>query len=893
MNESACRGVFCPHCGETVTGAEDTGDDEPIGDWDRFDPELLRSAWADEDADDGLPDTSDTGVAGVIIKWIVLLLLSWKSRYAVSDAAIESIFQIFCTIFSYLSGLVSFCGILARSFPKSVSSASRIVGLESDKFKKFVVCPRCHTLYMDDRDCFRFIGSRRVPLQCSHVEFRHHPQPQHRRPCNGPLMQEVQHPTKSFIPYRTYCYRSVQETLRCHLLRPGFAEACEAWRSRVVPENVLADVYDGSIWKEFMYVDGEPFLAKPRNYGFMLNVDWFQPFKHSPYSVGAIYLVLLNLPRSVRLKKENIFIVGIIPGPHEPSLSINTYLKPLVDELEELWKDGICLKSAASPLFSERYRCALLCVACDIPASRKVGGFLAHSARKGCNKCLVDFPSMLSSEADRTSILNVGPARENDIHREIVAEVLTAPTRQDRDRTESENGVRYSELLRLPYYQPIQFVVLDPMHNLFLGTAKTFLKDIWTHGQSPLISKAHLLTVQERIDSIHVPSSIGRIPRKIASNFASLTADQWRSWTTVFSPVCLRDLLPPNHLACWLKYVEACRLFCKRAISVCEVQQADELISNFLENARMLYPSHLTPNMHMHQHLADCIRNYGPAPAFWLFGFERLNGILGAYKTNRKNVEIQVMKKLLMDLALDDTVQPEKFREIFRPVFEKVQGEKPVLGALASSLVDINASLILVGTDLASSTAMDCSQLLSTTCLYRKQGPFHSAAFSCMEVQYLATMYKVIFGETCTGLVVPEMHTVFRTIEIAGQVVGSRNSRHESSSYILASWAGTLGRIVLDGEDRPGQIEHFVHHRVLIGDKWHDCVLAAVRWNYKHNMKDKFDGVTLWCSDHFEDDGPSSYMPVQRIKSLFCPAYDTVSHSRVMFPCPLSLRLCL
>ena len=89
-----------------------------------------------------------------------------------------------------------------------------------------------------------------------------------------------------------------------------------------------------------------------------------------------------------------------------------------------------------------------------------------------------------------------------------------------------------------------------------------------------------------------------------------------------------------------------------------------------------------------------------------------------------------------------------------------------------------------------------------------------------------------------------EIHTVFRTIEIGGQVLRSRNSRHESSSYILVSWARTLLRIVVDGEDRPGQIEHFVHHRVLIGDKWHDCVLAAVRWNYMNNMKDKFDGVT-------------------------------------------------
>ena len=45
-------------------------------------------------------DTSDTGVTEAIINWIVQLLLSWKSQYAVSDAAIESIFQIFCIIFS-------------------------------------------------------------------------------------------------------------------------------------------------------------------------------------------------------------------------------------------------------------------------------------------------------------------------------------------------------------------------------------------------------------------------------------------------------------------------------------------------------------------------------------------------------------------------------------------------------------------------------------------------------------------------------------------------------------------------------------------------------------------------------------------------------------------------
>lgn len=47
----------------------------------------------------------------------------------------------------------------------------------------------------------------------------------------------------------------------------------------------------------------------------MMNVDWFRPFKHSPYSAGMIYLVVQNLPRSLRFKVENVIIVGAIPGP--------------------------------------------------------------------------------------------------------------------------------------------------------------------------------------------------------------------------------------------------------------------------------------------------------------------------------------------------------------------------------------------------------------------------------------------------------------------------------------------------------------------------------------------------------------------------------------------------
>ena len=138
-------------------------------------------------------------------------------------------------------------------------------------------------------------------------------------------------PRHDFIPSKsTAINQSVRDTLRRFLQRPGFALKCELWRERDVPHGFLADVFDGCVWKEWQYVNGKAYLAVSRNYAFMLNVDWFQPFKHSLYSVSALYM--MNLPRSERFKLENVMLVGIIPGPHEPKLTINSYLQPLVAE---------------------------------------------------------------------------------------------------------------------------------------------------------------------------------------------------------------------------------------------------------------------------------------------------------------------------------------------------------------------------------------------------------------------------------------------------------------------------------------------------------------------------------------------------------------------------------
>ena len=50
----------------------------------------------------------------------------------------------------------------------------------------------------------------------------------------------------------------------------------------------------------------------------------------------------------------------------------------------------------------------------------------------------------------------------------------------------------------------------------------------------------------------------------------------------------------------------------------------------------------ITPNMHLHAHLRECIQDYGPIYSFWLFSFERYNGMLGNFPNNQRSIEIQL-----------------------------------------------------------------------------------------------------------------------------------------------------------------------------------------------------------------------------------------------------------
>ena len=108
--------------------------------------------------------------------------------------------------------------------------------------------------------------------------------------------------------------------------------------------------------KKFQNICDQLFLELPNSLAFILNIDWFNPYKHV---VGVIYLVIANLPCSERYKLENIIIVGIIPGPNEPKKHMNSFLKPMVDELLDLWEGCYIQTSSALGIV---YTCPLCLV---------------------------------------------------------------------------------------------------------------------------------------------------------------------------------------------------------------------------------------------------------------------------------------------------------------------------------------------------------------------------------------------------------------------------------------------------------------------------------------------------------------------------------------------------
>jgi len=130
-----------------------------------------------------------------------------------------------------------------------------------------------------------------------------------------------------------YPYTSLVSSLQSLFCRHGFYHLCEHWLKDFLEgmsRSLLSDVYCGKLWKDFLQFQfqGISFFEAKNSTAFMLNNDWFQQFK------------------------------------------------------KQLW-NGVSFDACNCD--TQIIRCALLGIGCDLPAGRKVCGFLSHFTNLGCS----------------------------------------------------------------------------------------------------------------------------------------------------------------------------------------------------------------------------------------------------------------------------------------------------------------------------------------------------------------------------------------------------------------------------------------------------------------------------------------------------------------------------
>ena len=560
----------------------------------------------------------------------------------------------------------------------------------------------------------------------------------------------------------------------------------------------------------------------------------------------------------MRFKRENVLLIGILPGPHEPSKDINAYLNPLVDELLMFFQ-RVNIGVHDSEI-EKKIRCVLLCVTSDIPAGRKVCGFLGHGAHNGCSKCLKQFCSSIGnidySGFDRAS----WPVRTVAGHRTAVNRIMKCYTKASRQKVESETGFQNTALLKLPYFDTCRMLLIDPMHNLYLGSAKHILKAIWIERN--ILTYSNFEVIQNRVDKCIVPTDIGRIPHKMLSGFSSFTADQFKNWVIYFSLIALRGILCDEHLECWRHFVLACRLLSQHQLSRDNVILADALLLKFCRRNEYLYgASVVTPNMHFHCHLKSCLLDFGPLHGFWCFPFERYNGLLGKAPNNNKSIEVQMMNTFINDNTFMSSPLPDTFATELRQHIP--QGRK-LVGSLLEDNDPQNFAI---------------NQIVLPKCFTR-------CLFVSDEIEELKLLYSKLYPDA--DIEVYSSFKKYYSINVYGKQLGSCRSRSSHSSVVMIKWNNFLFNpsTPIDDELRPARINYFASFYVKVDNEDRPNVIVSVSWFRQHPLKNSCGKpLTVWENDIFET-SICTLIPIQFVNGRTVSLVDIVGLSNALIVCP-------
>ena len=702
-----------------------------------YDPPSVDDANAPSDDDappSPIPPTTTPLNAGQLL---VRVLYVWQIMYGVSATAMRALLTI-VKVFLVIGGSKVFD--LFQVPASGDVLAKHLQDTDTDMIEQLVACVKCMHLYSVSECYHERTGHRGAKIRTARTCWQ--PDRYDNSLCAGALVKQVS--TRRVVPITQVPYAHIALQLQRMFARKGFFDQCQEWRSRQIPQNILADIYDGAVWQEWQYF----FDESNWNLGLMMNLDWLQPYKNSQYSLGVVYLIILNLPRRVRYLRRNVIIVCTIPHSVDHVTTVPKILSPMVDQLIPLFDEG---KAMVPGSVSQKdvMRCALLMVTADLPAGRVALGMLSFNATLGCSRCYkqfketddaqvwcshcgdylqrqkviahinkfwddangswteiksgMDLPArpaqspkaQLDEETKKSNEKKAQRARKNpeqdeadqknnkgsryggfvldglnnegnfkrtnESQRQEAQTFMDCKNASQANKQAASTGVRWSSLMRLPYFDCVRYLVIDPMHNLYMGVAKHVLKLFFREG----LIDGHL---EEVLRALKVPSGVGRVmssfygssqvKQKKKAKLKYLKAEELLSFVRYYSDVLLEQLLvldvsdqvnstrkefSKQCYKMWKQFSAACKLSSADYVKKQDIEKIRKHIFSFLQFFDELFPKDAVPNLHFALEAVPILLDYGPNHVTWCFAVERLNGILGDITVNNKQIALTVM----------------------------------------------------------------------------------------------------------------------------------------------------------------------------------------------------------------------------------------------------------
>ncbi|QRV97963.1 Transposase family Tnp2 protein [Ceratobasidium sp. AG-Ba] len=446
-------------------------------------------------------------------------------------------------------------------------------------------------------------------------------------------------------------------------------------RRRPRPQS-LSDIFDGQYYAQLMQrrvkLRGRPldhrYFSSPTDIALGLSTDGFGPFRTCEQSCWPLVIFNYNLDPTIRHRLENLLCLGVIPGPNEPQ-ELDTFLEPLVDELEQLARgvaafDGEHMR----PFCLHAYL-----IACfgDMPAVAKMMCMKGVNGKHPCRACKIVGIRAAGSKTNYVPLFRPYAAHDEgprlydplDLPRRTHLEFLCDALHVEKARTNAEENRRsrktgingLSTLARLGSLEFPRSFPHDFMHVMFENIIPTLIS-LWTRSEKyqdfGSADDDYLLdkSVWDALGKAcaqsgnTIPARFGcRVPN-LAKRRSEATSESMLLFATLLAPGLLRRQF--NNEAYYRHFIDLVKLInmcCALSITREDVQSIRDGFAQWVRKYETLYYQKTrdriracTLPLHALLHIADDIEAMGPVWCYWAFPMERLCGsLLRANKSRR------------------------------------------------------------------------------------------------------------------------------------------------------------------------------------------------------------------------------------------------------------------